>query len=213
MCRKEVSLSKINIFSIIKYKKKIFNIHSGSVTCARAHLIDRCPRCTHTQRKCPMKPSPFKTRSWILCGLVLLLLSACGGSSTVSLDNGHGSNSNANATLAFDQVVHGSNASMIYGAVSQGIEFGARAHLSDVGADASVTGKGVTIAIIDDFVTAESTRILFPSITRKSTRAQGAPTPPSPTAPSRTSGTRRGRMATWSPILQAPARRHGAPKV
>jgi subtilisin family serine protease len=115
-----------------------------------------------------MKPSPFKTRSWILCGLVLLLLSACGGSSTVSLDNGNGSNSNANATLAFDQVVHGSNASMIYGAVSQGIEFGARAHLSDVGADASVTGKGVTIAIIDDFVTAESTRILFPSITRKS---------------------------------------------
>jgi len=62
---------------------------------------------SHTEEM-PMKPSPFKTRSWILCGLVLLLLSACGGSSTVSLDNGNGSNSNANATLAFDQVVHGS---------------------------------------------------------------------------------------------------------
>ena len=115
-----------------------------------------------------MKPSPFKTRSWILCGLALLLLSACGGSSTVSLDGGDSANPNANATLAFDQVVNGSNASLIYGEVSQGIEFGARAHLSDVGADASVTGKGVTIAIIDDFVTPESTRILFPAITRKS---------------------------------------------
>jgi hypothetical protein len=114
-----------------------------------------------------MKPSPFKTRSWTLHGLALLLLSACGGSSTVSLDSGNGSNPNANATLAFDQVVNGSNASKIYGAISQGIEFGARAHLSDVGTDASVTGKGVTIAIIDDFVTPESTSILFPAITRK----------------------------------------------
>ena len=78
----------------------------------------------------------------------MLLLSACGGSSTVSLDSGNGPNPNpnANATLAFDQVVNGSNASLIYGAVSQGIEFGARAHLSDVGTDAFVTGKGVTIA-------------------------------------------------------------------
>ncbi len=116
-----------------------------------------------------MKPSPFKTRSWNLCWPAMLLLSACGGSSTVSLDSGNGPNPNpnANATLAFDQVVNGSNASLIYGAVSQGIEFGARAHLSDVGTDAFVTGKGVTIAIIDDFVTPESTSILFPAITRK----------------------------------------------
>ncbi len=114
-----------------------------------------------------MKRNKFKMQSWTLHGLALLMLSACGGSSTVSLDGGDSANPNANAVLAFDQVLADSNASIIYGAVFQAVEFGARAHLSDLSADASLTGKGVTIAIIDDFVTPESTSILFPSITRK----------------------------------------------
>jgi subtilisin family serine protease len=94
------------------------------------------------------------------------LLSACGGGSNQVATNTCASAS-CNATPSFSEVVESTGAQITtYDAVAKPVDYGAHAHLTDVGSVAGATGQGVGIMVIDDFNASHASTTTFPSIMR-----------------------------------------------
>lgn len=111
-----------------------------------------------------------KYLSMFLVSLIIVILTGCGSggsdSTSINLSTVDNSDSTANASISLNQVSNSATPELIYGSVTQAVEFGARAHLSDVGSVPGLSGQGVSIVIIDDFVTTEPTSIIFNNVKR-----------------------------------------------
>ena len=97
--------------------------------------------------------------------LATALLTGCGGAG-IEVTNPDQS-ANTNATLSFGEVKTSTTSlTTNYSATSKRFEYGVRAHLTDVGSVAGLTGQGTWIEVIDDFSTTHTGTILFPAVTR-----------------------------------------------
>ena len=112
------------------------------------------------------KPAQIHSALCMCICLCAVLLNACGGGGNKVATNECDSSS-CNATLSFSEVVDTTDTQItIYDAVSKMVDYGARAHLTDVGTVTGATGSGVWIMVIDDFSTSHTSTTTFPSIMR-----------------------------------------------
>lgn len=112
------------------------------------------------------KPAQIHSALCMCICLCAVLLNACGGGGNKVATNECDSSS-CNATLSFSEVADTTDTQItIYDAVSKMVDYGARAHLTDVGTVTGATGSGVWIMVIDDFSTSHTSTTTFPSIMR-----------------------------------------------
>ena len=106
-----------------------------------------------------------KTTAFSLCATAALL-TGCGGGA-VDAPAPPTPSTSANANLLFSKVVVTSADQVTtYEAASTTIDYGARAHLTDVGIAPGQTGKGVWIDVIDDFRSTTEISTTLPLIRR-----------------------------------------------
>nr|WP_315228140.1 S8 family serine peptidase [uncultured Limnohabitans sp.] len=102
------------------------------------------------------------------------LLTGCGGGGSEPQAQNETLNAAANAALTFDSAtVTTDNGTTTFEALTKKLEYGAKAHLSDVGVIDGATGQGVTIMVIDDFSPTLTATVSFPNIQRKLTYREG----------------------------------------
>lgn len=90
------------------------------------------------------------------------LITACGGGGGGTVSNAD--SPTANATLSFAEVTESS--SKIYRAAAVRLDYGAKAHLTDVGTVADATGAGVWIMVVDDFQSLHASTTALPPVVR-----------------------------------------------
>ena len=96
-----------------------------------------------------------------------IVLAGCGGGSEKQAQNDT-PNPAANAVITFDSVtVTTGSGTSTFDVITKKLEYGAKAHLSDVGVIDGATGEGVSIMVIDDFDEALARTLALPSIQRK----------------------------------------------
>ena len=118
------------------------------------------------------------TRS--LCAIsAMALVAGCGGGGGGESADNPPQSATANATLSFDSVPDPVGSVITtYEATHVMVDFGARAHLADVGPFPESPGKGTTIMVIDDFSTPHASTTTFPRINRViSAHTSGTSTP------------------------------------
>jgi subtilisin family serine protease len=102
------------------------------------------------------------------------LLTGCGGGGSEPQAQNDTLNAAANAALTFDSAtVTTGNGTTTFEALTKKLEYGAKAHLSDVGVIDGATGQGVSIMVIDDFSPTLTATVSFPNIQRKLTYREG----------------------------------------
>ena len=115
-----------------------------------------------------MNFSPPQRFAWLrqICVIATAaIVAGCGGGS--GEDTGTTPSTTANARLSFSQVKTTSGSvTTTYEAATAMIDFGARAHLTDVGPLPDSPGKGTTIMVIDDFSSSHASTTTLPLITR-----------------------------------------------
>lgn len=101
-----------------------------------------------------------------IASLCAFFLASCGGGGPESPSNPPQSPT-ANATLSFNEVVAAtSSQTTTYEATTKLLDYGARAHLTDVGSVPAAPGQGTWMMVIDDFSTLLSSTTTLPSILR-----------------------------------------------
>lgn len=105
------------------------------------------------------------TRSLCVISTMVLFAGCGGGGGGDSADNPPQS-ATANATLSINSGVTYGTVTTTYEATSVMVDYGARAHLSDVGPFPESPGKGTTIMVIDDFRSTMPSTTTFPLINR-----------------------------------------------
>lgn len=102
-----------------------------------------------------------------LCAATTLLVGCGGGGSEPQAQNDT-PNPAANALISFDSAtVTTGNGTSTFEAITKKLEYGAKAHLNDVGVIDGATGQGVSIMVIDDFSPTLTATVSFPNIQRK----------------------------------------------
>lgn len=120
------------------------------------------------------KKSPFQQSLIATLCAASALLTGCGGGGSEPQAQNDTLNAAANAVMTFDSAtVTTGNGKTTYDAITKKLEYGAKAHLSDVGVIADATGQGVTIMVIDDFSPTLTATMSFPNIQRKLTYREG----------------------------------------
>ncbi len=98
--------------------------------------------------------------------LVMALITGCGGGGGSDTTN-QPQSATANATLSFNPVtVNSGSVTTTYEATSVLVDYGARAHLADVGPFPDLPGQGTTIMVIDDFTAPHASTTSLPRINR-----------------------------------------------
>ena len=106
------------------------------------------------------------TRS--LCAIsAMALVAGCGGGGGGDSADNPPQSDTANARLSFNSVTTPvGSVTTTYEATSVMVDYGARAHLSDVGPFPESPGKGTTIMVIDDITEKDASITSFPLINR-----------------------------------------------
>jgi subtilisin family serine protease len=108
--------------------------------------------------------SKVPTLNWMS---MAVLIAGCGGGGGVESPTNPQQSATANATMAINAVTDTvSSVTSTYGAISVMVDYGARAHLSDVGPFPDSPGQGTTIMVIDDFKGLLASTNTFPLIHR-----------------------------------------------
>jgi hypothetical protein len=120
------------------------------------------------------KKSPFQQSLIATLCAASALLTGCGGGGSEPQAQNDQPNPAANAALTFDEVVSKtSTGGTTYESITKKLEYGAKAHLSDVGKVENATGLGTAIMVIDDFDQALTTTLTLPNIQRKIKYTEG----------------------------------------
>lgn len=96
----------------------------------------------------------------------MALLAGCGGGGGGESASNPPQSPTANATLSINSGVTYGSVTTTYEAASVLVDYGARAHLADVGPIPDLPGKGTTIAVIDDFKSIHASTTTLPRINR-----------------------------------------------
>jgi len=107
---------------------------------------------------------------WVIS--MMALVAGCGGgggggdSAMDTCNPLQSSSATTNATLCINSGTTAGSVTTTYEATSVVVNYGARAHLADIGPTPDSPGQGTTIAVIDDFKSSIPTTTTFPSINR-----------------------------------------------
>ena len=101
---------------------------------------------------------------WVIS--MMALVAGCGGGGGGASASNPPQSATANATLSINSGVTYGTVTTTYEATSVMVDYGARAHLADVGPIPDLPGKGTTIAVIDDFKSIHASTTTFPRIYR-----------------------------------------------
>jgi subtilisin family serine protease len=115
------------------------------------------------------KQSPWLSKVATLKWMpMVVLIAGCGGGGEGASDSCTPlQNSTANATMCINSgVTYTGSVKTTYEASNETVEFGARAHLADVGPFPDSPGQGTTIMVIDDFKGLLASTNTFPLINR-----------------------------------------------
>jgi subtilisin family serine protease len=96
----------------------------------------------------------------------MALFAGCGGGGGGDSASNPPQSPTANATLSINSGVTYGSVTTTYEAASVMVDYGARAHLADVGPFPDLPGKGTTIVVIDDFESIHASTTTFPLINR-----------------------------------------------
>lgn len=97
----------------------------------------------------------------------MVLMVGCGGGGGADAPNNPPQSTTANAQLSFNSItVTSGSVITTYEATSVMVDYGARAHLEDVGTFEDSPGQGTTIMVIDDITEKDASITTFPLITR-----------------------------------------------